>query len=286
MDCQDFQTILSSQEEPSDEAEQHLDTCEECLAFVEQELVDAAMWESSEEAPPGAATDLEQLYTGLASDLAKEEQGLGFLKSLPRWQRLTLVLFSVLGLTWLVAYLVPRHNLSELPLSSLLLGLFVLLIPLALGSTLFLRPLHKTPLPPQQKGLILGSAALMPVLVALFPETHAHPAHAPVMSSHFWSQVFVCTCFGVVTSLPLITVLWLVSYRNRPRQRSLLSLGLVGGLMANVAQLLHCPAIHPAHLLVGHAFGPALIVGCGLLLLWWMLELRQRLSNKADKSPS
>lgn len=276
MQCHEFHTLLRSQQPLSEEAERHLDTCEACQELVEHELMLATMLQSIEEeevvAPTQQGEVLDDLFLELELDIVQSEQGFGFLKSLPFWQRSGLVGLAGAILIVLVYFFLPKPNMGSTSFVELLLSVLSLFVVLSVGSHLVLRPLYLAPTSPLQRGVHIGLAALLPVTLALLPYAHAHPLPgANLAAPMFWSKIVACSTFGVLTTLPFLGLLWLANSTEQPRRHSLLTLGLTGGLFGNIMVMLHCPAVHPAHLLFGHAMVLPLAVLLGTLLIWWLV---------------
>jgi hypothetical protein len=91
------------------------------------------------------------------------------------------------------------------------------------------------------------------------------PPYPPLLQ-----PALACFGYGILLSVPLLALFWLLDRGAGPRSR-VLAAAAATGLAANGALLLHCSSMHEPHLLLGHA-----TIGVTLALAGWALVSRGR----------
>jgi hypothetical protein len=85
-------------------------------------------------------------------------------------------------------------------------------------------------------------------------------------SAATWASPEVCFGYGAAVVVPFIALVWLLERRDPMPLTSLLVVGALAGIAANLLLHTHCPSVHLGHLLLGHAsIGVAWALGLVLL---------------------
>ncbi len=224
----------------------------------------------------GDARDLDALFDRIASETVDRRPTLrDRLLELATPLRVGLVLLAVLGLAAIVLGLFGvRPALSGPELWRFLALQGGVLGASLVGVALALRPTWRRPLGPLGWSVGLALVAL-PLLLSVVPGlwpgmARPVPAIADVM----------CGVAGLLVALPATAVVLLFERdRRTPAWRVLLAAG-AAGLAAFAMGQAHCPAVHPAHLLISHA-GHGVLAGVVALLA---LTVSRRLSRRHSSS--
>jgi membrane-associated PAP2 superfamily phosphatase len=108
-------------------------------------------------------------------------------------------------------------------------------------------------------------------VIAALPLAHADAplAYAPAGKT-FVALALACFTFGTALAAPILILLWALD-RQAHRARGLAVLAAaIGGVVGNLALLLHCPITGVGHMLVGHAS-----IGFVLVALYALLFRRR-----------
>jgi predicted anti-sigma-YlaC factor YlaD len=152
--------------------------------------------------------------------------------------------------------LLPRDDFAELGMTFWIAGGF-LVVWLLVGS---LWLLHGATAPVATARLGSGLASVL----LLVPACTALMAYE---TSSAWASPEICFGYGGVLVVPFVVAAWLVERRDRVPLPSLVVVGALAGVVANLLLHVHCPSAHLGHLLLGHAsIGVAWALGLGLLL--------------------
>lgn len=216
-------------------------------------------------APSIDGGEFDGLWSAVEGDLAAETGLRARLRALPSSGRLALALATSALVALAVALLSRRADIAVYPVARM--GIEFVLYAGGLGALAWmaLRPLHQRALPRGLAGSLLGFAVVLPIVLALLPHAHtAHPASLEGMGSDFAARAVSCFVFGVVSSIPLLVMAWLLHRSPKSGGRFAAAAAGAAGLLANVALLLHCPITHPTHIAVGHALVAVVFVGLAL----------------------
>jgi hypothetical protein len=217
----------------------HLELCPHCRELFEKE---AALGRGLAQAvlPSPEPGDLLRV---IEADLSRE---VGVRARLRAWPtRLRAALLLGVALTLLLCsqlVLLPRDDFGELGVTFWVIA-GVLVVWLLVGS-LWLLDGATAPVSTARLGRGL---ALVLLLV---------PAGAALMTyeaSSAWSRPEICFGYGGVLVAPFVVVAWLIERRDRVPVSSLVVVGALAGVAANLLLHVHCPSAHLGHLLLGHA---------------------------------
>ena len=230
----------------------HIEACPQCRELFEKgaELGKRLAQAVLPAAEPG------DLFRAVQADLSREVGGRARLRAWPTWLRAVLLvgvgLLLLLGSQLVV---LPRSDFGELGVTFWLLACFLAIW--LLGGSLWLLHVATAPVSTARLGERL---ALVLLLV---------PAGAAVMAyevSASWANPGFCFGYGGVWAAPFVVVAWLLERRDRVPLHSLVVVGALAGVVANLLLHVHCPSLHLGHLLLGHAsIGVAWALVLGLL---------------------
>jgi hypothetical protein len=157
-----------------------------------------------------------------------------------------------------------------------LLGSMAALVAAALAAgAVVLRPIHRSPVPGWVLGVLAGFAVITPVVIASVSTVpNEHPSARIGTGEQLFAGALSCFTIGISFALLLVGAAWLVE-RSGLRRRAAMVLGLVGaGALGNLALVLHCPIVAPAHKLLGHASISAVLLAAAAGLAWGRLGQR------------
>jgi hypothetical protein len=258
VDCAEIRNAFLSGGLPTDnDVREHLAGCVTCRElFAGSAEVGRALAAASEDDTLGPSEDL---YAGLRTDLGNETGLRALVRSQSTRRRLTFAYFAVAFSSLLTLAFARR---ASWPTDTLVHFAAVLGV-LALGAVLCIReglaPLSRVRNTGRTLAMSSGALAL-PFVLAAWPLAElAAGGHAPVVAG-----AFGCFLFGLATSAPLATLLWLGDRSSRGSWRVFLPFAAASGLSANLVLGLHCVSTEPAHLLSGHA-----TLGVAWLLAFW-----------------
>jgi len=231
----------------------HAQSCDQCAPLLADE---AALGRTL--ATPSAETLADTaLFAELDRQLADETGARAWLRSRPTGLRVALAVAGVLVVAAL-GIIHRRNDWASLspPAVGLWLAAFV-------GTAFFAA---RTALPALESAaarrvVALLAAFAVPVAYAFAAALTLGPPHEP--AAPFATRAFACFAYGTMLSLPLLGLFWLLDRGLGSRSRPIAA-AAAGGLAANAALLLHCPATDPQHLLAGHA-----AIGVVLTLIAW-----------------
>jgi hypothetical protein len=195
------------------------------------------------------------------------EQDRGFvskLRGLSTPSRWLIATASVVLLVGIVFGVVRRSDLDQCPPWQLALLAMSYIAPLSFLVGRILSPLHQVEAQLKQLAAVTYLAFCAPFVWAFFPPHGAHMV-GDGMGRHD------CLLLGFVVGamvIGLLRVLDRAPDADRPR---VAMAAAAGGLVANLALVLHCPGIKPLHLAIAHA-------PIGLLLLASYRRVATRLS--------
>ncbi len=253
MDCAEIRSGFVSGGIPDGPAvAAHLELCPQCRELFEKgaqlgrRLARAVL----------TAPEAGDLLRAVEADLSREVGARARLRAWPTWLRASLLVgFGLLLLLGSQLVVLPRSDFAELGWAFWLIAGF-LVMWLLVGS-LWLLHVATAPLSTARLGqrLALG-LLLVPVATAVM----AYEANAT------WASPGFCFTYGGLLAAPFVVVAWLLERRDRVPAASLLVVGALAGVTANLLLHVHCPSVHLGHLLLGHAsIGVAWALGLGLL---------------------
>lgn len=231
--------------------EAHLAACPACATLADSPPLRDALRDRA-----GASeVELQAMWEGTQSALAREAHWSRSLSHLPTGQRVALLALSVAMLVGGVVVFAPRPDLAagaagDVPPMLGGAGLVVLL-----GLWLGYRPIHRTALPGWVQ-LGAGAAALAVAWLPLWwPSGVGQGGMQAVFATGLAHCVRAMGCFawGGVVGLILLGVLVLANRGDRRVSRSPAGLFLAAGLVGTVAVQVHCPVSDPAHVALGHS---------------------------------
>jgi hypothetical protein len=257
MNCDDVRDAVRSGRDPTGpELERHLADCESCAELL-------------------AGDDLVALLRGAGSDPAIPAPpslggALDRIRSVSTPGRVALVAAAVGTVGILNAVALLRTDASAYPALRMAVILAAFTVAAVLVGFFVLWPVH-LPRPDRRVlPVLLATGILLPTVFAVLPaahdHVHAHPESFEGRGDDFWSRAIGCLIYGTVSGLPTLVLLFLLGRGGKPRSTVVLGALLATALAGNVALQLHCPLVSHAHLLVGHAGVPLLLVLVGLPL--------------------
>jgi hypothetical protein len=233
MDCDAIRATLAGGE-LSAGVEDHLLACEACAALVVRHLAER-------EIP--APTEIDALLASVELEIESDRGVLVWARSLStdvRW----LIVMGAASLCLLVtAGLARRSDLADIgAASAAVAGLYALLLGAIVAQGV--RPMHRRELDGMRRRM--GWAAVfVPVAVALLGPMVSASAHGTAQQDCFPLGLLVATCLvGLLRALDRSA--------HRGDGAALLAVG-AGGIVANLALLLHCSDMRMAHVLPAHA---------------------------------
>jgi hypothetical protein len=257
VDCAEIRNAFLSGGIPTgSDVREHVAGCETCRElFAGSAEVGRALAATSNDTLRPA----DDLYAGVRTDLVNETGFRALVRSQSTRRRQT---FAYLAIAFPAGLTLAVARRASWPADALF-HFAALLAVLALAAVLCIReglgPLSRV----RSTGWTLAMSAValaLPIVLAAWPP--AEPAaggHGPVVAG-----ALGCFLFGVATSAPLVTLLWLCDRSSRGGWRVFLPFAAASGLSANLVLGLHCASTEPAHLLSGHA-----TLGLAWLLAFW-----------------
>jgi hypothetical protein len=228
--------------------QEHLKSCSGCGEL-------AAEVSRSTGASGGAITEgeLNALFRRVEGAIAREKGLAAWLRDMPTPWRIVLATSAAAVMAVAIAVASPRGDLEAYPQTRLLLSLGAFTVLLGTLIVHNLRPLQVPDL--SARALIFAFVALVvPFLISLLPEARlTHPV--------VFRDAHDCLLVGCVSGAALMALLRALD-RSTSDARSLLVPAAAGGILANVALFVHCPAVSPLHLALIHApVGLVLLLG-------------------------
>jgi len=198
---------------------------------------------------------LARLRAATQARLLRERGFRARLRALPTRTRGALVAAGFAAVALSIGFLAPRSDLAVYPRLLLVAGIAGLSGFAAYAAALLLRPMQARPVS-ARRILAIAAAAFGVTLVLALPEAHGflhlHPESFRGVGDDFARHAALCFTYGMVTGLPFVALLFAVDRRERRPWPDVLLFAAAGGLAGNLALLLHCPLVAPAHLVAGH----------------------------------
>lgn len=152
-----------------------------------------------------------------------------------------------------------RSGMTDAQTTALVFGCAVMVLMGVVAASLSLRGTYQARLP-----VVAAAAGLLlayPVFDALF-----HPLGLPGFDTPVpWSAHATCGLGSLIPAAITGVLLTVFDRDDEPALWRIAAAAGAGGLIGYAAQAAHCPALHPVHLLVGHA-SAGLLVGIGLVV--------------------
>lgn len=249
VDCSDVRDAFRAGTVPVDpEVDAHVRGCVRCAElFADEARLGKALATNT-----GSSMPNEELWTSIEAVIQVETGWRAWLRSRPTGQRLVFVLIAALMAIGLAAFKL-RADWAAYPGDSVLAWLSAYSVGVLVSLWLLLAPLGR-PRPPLSVLTGLGIVALaLPFAYAfglLAPVVHAADRAS---ADEVLRRAVRCFTFGLAITLPFLAVTWAVERGDRVPPGKVLLAGAAGGLVANLALLLHCPLNDETHLLLGHA---------------------------------
>jgi hypothetical protein len=260
MDCTAIRDALLAGSAPAGPGvEAHVADCAPCAELLRHQGRLGRAFSGAE--APGAANP--ELWKSLDGALAAETGPRAWLRSRATPVRMLLVVFVAIVLVSVGGR--PADETVK-PLEAMLWWLFGFAVAGFACLWVLVAPLGRPRPPPATRVLLVGAALALPLVYA-FGGSSASRAPASLAE-----QAVGCFVYGTILALPFLGVVWLIERSDRPWLTRLVSVGAVGGLVANAALALHCPNTEIGHLVLGHAMVGALLAGVGAL--WALARTR------------
>lgn len=194
-----------------------------------------------------------ELLAAVEGRIEAERGPIAWLRSRPTGTRIGLGLGLAIALVAFNLVGSPRPDLAVYPVVRMVVevGLFAALIGYAVRLSL---PELQSRLTPAQTRLVLvGVAAIVPIVAAFLPAAHdAHPSIWEGAGDDFVPRAVACFGYGMAMGLPVLVVL---RFLERGEHRAWIGAALAataGGLVAQLSLHLHCAIAYPPHLIAGH----------------------------------
>jgi hypothetical protein len=195
-----------------------------------------------------------ELWRAIADDLAAERGAVAWLRSRGRPFRLALVLAVVAVELGFYAWILLRPDIAVYPVVRMVVATGAYAIVLGAAAWYALRPLY-LPAPRRTLRAVLAVGLLTPFALALLPAVPTSPAalaeYAPLASAYF------CLADGSLLALPVLLVVRAI---DRQGLRAPAAATLCAGLVGVLGLQLQCPVNLPAHLMLGHATLPLVLL--------------------------
>jgi hypothetical protein len=257
VDCAEIRNAFLSGGVPTgNDVREHLAGCVTCRElFAGSAEVGRALAATSDD----RLIPAEDLLARLRTDIANETGLRALVRSQStRWR----LAFASLAMALSAVLTLAFARRASWPTDALVYFTVVLAV-LALGAVLCIReglaPLSRVRSTGRTLAMSSGALAL-PIVLAAWPLAEL----AAGDPARVVAGALGCFLFGVATSAPLVTLLWLCDRSSRSSWRVFLPLAAASGLSANLVLGLHCASTEPAHLLSGHA-----TLGVAWLLAFW-----------------
>ena len=248
MRCRDLQHLLDRGQPLADPtARAHLETCADCRTRA------AGVDPQRPALPPQPEVNLDAMLATVESAVAAETGFRARLRELPtprRWLSAGLVTVLIQLVTLLVT---PRADLAVYPMERMGLVLLPLLVLALLAFRLGLVRLDRPAAAAWKIGGGLGLALAVPIVLAALPAAASfHPASGGGIGHDLVPKALACFLFGAITGLPVLVLLRWLDRGSRDSLVPALFAAAAGAIAGNFALQLHCPIVHPHHLLLGH----------------------------------
>lgn len=266
MECAEIRSDFAAGRVPAGPAlDAHLQSCVSCRdLFVDDALLGRRLAEAV--LPPPPAGDL---FQALDQRLAEERGVRASLRAWPTWLRVSLLVGVALLLTgWHLLHdrRIDFGHYSQPLFWALALALLAALAVgvwgLARGVT---APLVADQRLTRRSGLLL----LLPAVIALLSPLGIDLSllsEADRQAGAAWNAPSICFGYGAALVTPFLVLAWLFERRERVPVSTLVGVGALAGIAANLLLHAHCSCVHLGHLLLGHAsIGVAWALGLGLL---------------------
>lgn len=212
--------------------------------------------------------EIERLLGNVEALVERDNGAVGKLRGLPTPGRWAIAATVVTALVGVVFALLRRENLEAVPTWYLALLAVSYIVPLTLLVGKVLAPLHRVESLPERSDLVLVAAFVLPFLWALLPPgALSHTAHTVAIKRD-------CLALGIALGALTIVALRALDRAADTEPRTVPMVAAAGGLVANLALVLHCPQTRLLHLVLVHA-----PIGLVLLFLY-----RRALSFRAARA--
>lgn len=203
--------------------------------------------------PDADAAVLETIESALGTQLQRDTGVRAWLRSRPTGVRVAIVVAGAAVMPMLMLLASRRADFSVYPRLRQLLDLMLLVVPMTAALLVWKRPLFRRSPPPWLAPALVLAAVVAVVVLVRLPVAHwDHPASRLGIADDLPRRALACFLTGLVSGLPTLVLLSLVSRRGvRWGLGGLAAIfaALVGGL----AVYLHCPLTSLVHLTLGHA---------------------------------
>ncbi len=259
-----------------EECEQHLADCEACAELAEDSTLLAALDAFRPEVGEGVELDRASSRQRLDRELEKEQRASRWLRNRSTAARTFAILLACTFGIVAVLILRPRVDLSVYPFERMLALLSALALLLYANLWASYRPLHRPPLSRWVATVFTLLAVLVTWLPALSAPAHrAHPASLEGAGDDFSVRAMLCLTWGLAVSLPLFGAVWLGMRGNNRLSELPASVWVTAGLFGVLALQLHCPIVHPEHLIAGHSTVVLTVVFLAVAASWWRWHNRK-----------
>jgi hypothetical protein len=249
--------------EPIDAAEagvrDHLADCASCR-FILEEGRDVARALAAG-SPRPEALELASLERQLHLRVEAERGVLAWARALPRTLRLAMVAALIALEVIFVLELLRRSDLDVYPRARMGMILAAYAVLALVTGWHALRPLYLPPTPAWKKRLVLGVGLLLPLGIAVLPEV---PTTVGTAGFHHAKDAFYCVADGGLIALAVLLLVRALDRGGHAGFAHAAAAAITAGAAGLLALQLQCPFNQPAHLVLGHATLPVLIVAVTL----------------------
>ncbi len=263
MDCTEVRAQYASGAPAAPErVAEHAAVCGPCAELADADgalgrALGAAARVADEPVAPGLAARVR-------AQLDEDRGVVGALKSLSTSARITLANAAVIVVAGAVLLVLGRPDLDVYPLGrmTVLVALHAVVVALALRASL--RGLHLAPLTERRRLGLLAAAVALPLGAALLPQAHAeHDASLVGGGSDLVPRAVECFSFGAVLAVPVLLLLVTLDRGGARTPTRVALFAAAAGVSGALGLQLHCPIVHPSHLVLGHGTLVAAVV-----LIW------------------
>lgn len=249
VDCADIRDEFRAGTVPTGPSvDAHVRDCVRCAElFADEARLGRALASDT-----SASASSDELWAVIEGVVRAETGPRAWLRSRPTRQRLAITVVVAVAAVGL-AGLKPRADWAAYPRLSVSVWFSLYSLGVLACLRVMLAPLGK-PRPPSSLLAGMGVLALgLPLVYALgllAPVVHA----AGGASGHdVMKRAAGCFTYGLGMSAPFLALTWALERGHRLPSRTVLLAAAAGGLVANLALLVHCPMNDQEHLLLGHA---------------------------------
>lgn len=252
MTCHELQHKLKHKLPPDDHDREHAQSCTPCALLLEDSsasLIHALNQLEPASSPP--APD----FSNIQAQLRAESGVVAWLRSRPSPLRSLFALSAATLVVLFALFAMPRVDLGLYPPLRMALALGLLSIAGLSTLSFSLRGLHRPRLSPRGlMALVILAGLAVPFALALLPPAHSpHPAALQGAGSDLWSRAAECFFLGLALATPVVLMARALSRDAHHRPLMALLAAAAAGITANLALQLHCPIVHPIHLVLSHA---------------------------------